>query len=462
MRRLQVHFRTDIYNLHDDMARGRLISLGSALTAAVYNAFITGIFYTGFLTMYDIPITGVGILTFIPFIANCFSLFSSAALERFRRRKWILLGAKIYFYAMYILAVTFMPTVVQEPQARLVWFGIIQFAAHAVYAVFSPGLTAWFYRFYPADNERRIRYIQLNQIFPSVFSSLSLVIAARLADAVSGTPAQGKLIIGMRCAAFVLVLLDVGMQACAREDTWPVAPKLRLSEIFTAPLRYRKFLCCMLLMFVWNFNSNLNNGLWSFHLLNHMHFSYTLINLMSASYTVLLVLLSPMWRRVLRRYSWIRTFGITNLLWVPTEITFFFMTPERQWIYIPFCLLQNILNIGFNLSYANVLYMNLPEENSTAHLAFSTIGCNVFAFLGLMTGTWLSGLDGGAPIRMLGMDVWAVQFTTLARSVIMLGIGLVCTRRWRSFTRDADIPEIEAWDRIPGARGLRQFFRGYH
>ena len=95
---------SDIYNLKDDLAKGRLISLGSSLMTAFYNVFITGIFYTGFLSMYGMSITGgQDHLPFIPYIASCFSVFSPMALRRYKKRKGILLAAKIYFYAMYIL-----------------------------------------------------------------------------------------------------------------------------------------------------------------------------------------------------------------------------------------------------------------------------------------------------------------------------------------------------------------------
>ena len=53
-------------------------------------ADITGIFYTGFLSMYDISITGVGIVTFIPYIASCFSVFSGMILGKIKKRKAVL------------------------------------------------------------------------------------------------------------------------------------------------------------------------------------------------------------------------------------------------------------------------------------------------------------------------------------------------------------------------------------
>lgn len=435
---------SDIYSLKDDDAKGRLISLGSALTTALYNVFITGVFYTGFLSMYGMSITSVGIISFIPYIGSCFSVFSSVILERIRKRKRILILSKVFFYSLYILATTIMPQFVQDVHSRLIWFAVILFIAHAVYALFSPGFTPWFYFFYPADHERRTRYITLNQIFASVMSSMALILSSIITDALSNTPYYTSVLLGLRYFAFVLVLLDVSMQACAKEYDYPQGPKIRFLQVFTLPFQYRKFLMCLLLMFAWNFIANLNNGLWAYHLLNHMHFSYTLMNAMSMMYTIILIFTSSVWRKILRRYSWIKTFGLAVLIWVPTEVLFFLMTPDRAYMYVPLCLAQNLLSVGLNISYANILYMNLPSENSTAHIAFYSIGCNLFAFLGLMIGTKISSIGGDVPHMLLGMPVYSVQYTTLCRAALMLILGLVLIVRWRSFTPDQDIQEIEA------------------
>jgi MFS family permease len=444
---------TDIYSLQNEESKGRLIFLGDALLTAMYNVFITGIFYTGFLSMYGISITGVGIVTFIPYIASCFSVFSPMILGRFKKRKGILLAAKIYFYAMYILATTVMPQFVTDPDARLAWFIILLFLAYAVYALFSPGITSWFARFYPQENKKRTRFIVLNQIFSSVLSSTMLLLSSLLTDAVAGSSMQNALILGFRYFAFVLVVVDVAMQACAKEYEYPEAPKLRLREVFTLPFKYRKFLLCMIFMFIWNFNSNLNNGLWSYHLLNHLHYSYTIINMASMSYTVILLLTSNWWEGFLRRFSWIKTFGIACMLFVPTEFMHFAMTPGMEWFYLITCLIQNVLSVPLNFSYANVLYMNLPEENATAHIAFNTIGCNLFAFLGMVTGTWIAGLTGDNTWNILGVEIYSVQFTTAARGVVMIILGYILVRFWRSFTRDEDIAEIDARNALHGRKG---------
>ncbi len=433
----------DIYSLRDEESKGRLISLGSAVMTAVYNVFITGIFYTGFLSMYGISITGVGIVTFIPYIANCFSIFSPAILDRFKKKKGILLASKIYFYAMYIIATTLMPQFVSDPDDRLTWFIILLFLAYAVYALFCPGLTTWFYRFYPQDSGQRTRYIVLNQTFSSILSSSVLLLSGILIDAVEGSPLQNQLILGFRYFAFVLVLIDVLMQAFAKEYPTPKAEKIRLLDVFTLPFRYKKFLLCMILMFVWNYISNLNNGLWNYHLLNHLHFSYTIINTISMLYTLILLLTSNLWQRILRRFSWIKTFGIAVLLFVPTEFAMFSLTPSDQALYVATALFQQILNVGLNFSYANILYMNLPEENSTAHVSFNTIGCNLFAFLGMITGTWVSSLSADQLVPFFGMEVYTVQHTTLLRAIGLFVLGMILIFFWKQFTPAHEINEVE-------------------
>ncbi len=446
---------SDIYNLKDNDAKGRLISLGSSLMTSFYNVFITGIFYTGFLSMYDISIEGAGIISYIPLIASCTSLFSSIILERIKKRKKILIASKIYFYAMYILATTLMPQFVTDPTARLWWFGIILFLAYAVYALFSPGFTPWFYTFYPNDNERRTRYITYNQIFSSIMSSAVMLLSAVITDALSGSEFQNTIILIMRYIAFALVLIDVAMQACAIEYPYPSGAKIKFRQIFTLPFQYKKFLYCLLLIFVWHFIAYLNNGLWAYHLLNHFDFSYTLINSMSVMYTFILIFTQPFWRGVLRKYSWVKTFGLTCLIWVPTEILFFLMNPTNLYMYIPLCVAQNLLSVGLNLSFSNILYMNLPSENSTAHIAFYSVGVNLFAFLGLYVGTEISSITGDTPIWFLNMEFYSVQFTTLARGIAMFALGLLLVLKWRSFTPQKDIDEVEAYASLPKIKRKR-------
>lgn len=433
----------DIFNVKDEEAKGRTITLTSNILTGLYNIFITGIFYTGFLTMYGMSITDTGILTFIPMIANLFSIFSNKILSRFKKQKRILLSAKIAYYALYIIATTVMPLFVIDPKARLICFGILVFCANAIYAPFLPGITVWFYNFYPKDNDRRARYLMLMQMISSVFSSIMMLISSMITDMLQGSEYQNQLILGLRYFAFILVLIEVFVQSRAMEVPSQENPNLKLRDVFTLSFQYPKLIACICLQFAWNFLANLGSGVWQYHMLNHLEFSYTTINIVNVLYTPVLLLMSPVWQKVLRRYSWIKTFGIAELLVVPAELVFFLMTPENGWMYIPFCIMQHFMYVGISLANGNVLYMNLPAENATTHLVFNTIGCNVFAVLGMALGTWVSSWSGDETIHLLGMNMYSVQFCALIKGSGMAVMGLIMFKKWRMFTNDADIAEIE-------------------
>ena len=420
---------SDIFSFRDDKSKGRVIQLSCSLLSTFYNVFITGIFYTG-------------IMTLIPYAANLLSGFSPRLLSRFTRRKSILLAAKTVYYLLYIVMTTMMPQFVTDPQARKLLFIVIIAVATGFYALFGTGFTTWFYNFYPADNERRTRYLTLLQIFSSILSSVILMTSGLITDALSNSPYQNQLILFFRYFAFALVIVENIIQIGAKEYPYKETENIKLREVFTLPFGFKKYILCSFFMFGWCYLNNLNNGLWQYHLLNNMKFSYTLINAMSVTYTVVLLLFSPVWRKLIRRYSWIKTFGIAMILFVPTEFLFFSMAAGNTALYVTNSIIQNIVCVGINLAYANILYMNLPEENSTAHLTFNSIGCNVFAFFGMVTGTWISSWYEGF-IVFLGMEIYAVQWTTIARAILLTAGGIFLCVKWRIFTRDSDIADVE-------------------
>ena len=432
-----------ICNLKSDDARGRLIYLSSVAFTAFYNIFISGIFYTGFLSMYDISIAGVGIVGFIPFIANLFSVYSSRILSRFQKRKTILLIAKTAYFTLKIVAVTIMPEFVTDPNARLIWFIGLTFVAHVVFAPFSPGITMWFYRFYPQDNSCRTVYLKYISIVNAITNTVVLIICSVLTDAVAGSPMQGEIIAFSRYLAFAMTLVETGIQFMAKEYPEHDDANTKLRDVFTLPLKYPRFLRCVVLMFIWTFSVSLYSGTWNYHLLNHLQFSYTLINMNQLIYLALVLLLGGRWERMVGRYSWIKTFGIAALIYAPTEIVSSVMPPHAGWLYLANCTIQNVSAVGSIMASGNIVYMNLPKENSTSHIAFYTIGTNISSLIGMLVGTWISSWTGDSAVSFMGLQLYSVQLTNFLRAVMLFIISYILINHWRWFTSDETILTIE-------------------
>ncbi|MBQ3049699.1 MAG: MFS transporter [Oscillospiraceae bacterium] len=433
---------TDIFNFKSDEGRGRVISLSASLLTAIYNMFISGLFYTGFLTMYGMSITDAGILSFVPFIANMLSIFSPKLLGRFKKRKKILLTAKVIYFFLNIVVTTFMPQIVTGTKARMICFIVISSVATGFFTLFNSGFTTWFYNFYPKESERRARFFSFSLIISSVLSNVILLASSLLTDALSNSPYQNTLIIVFRYFAFAMVLLEVFLQSKAKEYPYEESENLKFSDVFTLPFKQKKFMRCMAIQFMWCFVCYINN-LWGYHQLNHLKFSYTLVNSMSIVFAVFLIVFSPMWRKLLRRYSWIKTFGLSLLIHAPSEWLMVFMTENDAWLFVVTMIYQHIMSVGVNLAYGNILYMNLPKENSTAYICFNVVGCNIFSFIGMVCGTWISSFTGDVPIPLWGMDFYSVQIIPIIRFAVFMVFSLWMIIRWRDFTSDELIEEID-------------------
>jgi hypothetical protein len=407
----------DMFNMGDDLARGRSIVLASTLLGGIYNVFITGIFQTLFLSAYGITLIDMGVITFIPLFANCFCVFTPVILARFTRRKYILAASKAFFYFLYIIAVMIMPLFVKELRQRVLWFGVILFIAYSINALFSAGYTPWFYNFFPRDNERRARFFYYNQVLGSMIAGVAMVLSSLAAKRLAGS----NVISILRYAAFALVLIDILIQCSAREYPYPAGDtRIRFREIFTFPLRHRKFMLCLAVIFAWNYACSLNSGLWVYYLLNTAGLSYVYINVIEALAAIWVIAAAPAWRRAIANRSWTGTFMLTLLLWLPTEMGMSLVTQHTRWLWGILRVAQQIIQVGINLSYANLFYLNLPEDNRLAHTSFHSLGCNLAAGLGLVTGTWLCAVTGSSVLWVLGLPVTSAQMTTWLKSFVMV------------------------------------------
>ena len=143
------------------------------------NTFLTaGIFHTAFLIANDIDIVKVGIISFIPFLANTFSIFSPFILERFERRKGILTLGRLLYYTLYILGVTLLP-LVKGQNAKVISFAVIVFISNVINALTVTGYAAWHVNH---TQQGRADYISYMQTLSYVFTGIVLIASSLIAD----------------------------------------------------------------------------------------------------------------------------------------------------------------------------------------------------------------------------------------------------------------------------------------
>jgi hypothetical protein len=438
MRRLVNAYRASrfyfLFNGSDEKAFGRLVMLASAILSSCIALLTSGVFYTGFLIGNDINIVNLGIISFLPFIANCFGVFAPLILERFEKRRVILALARIAYFTINILGMTLLPIFVKDPTQKVIGFAIIVFVSHLINALFTGGYAAWHLNFIP--NKVRAEYFSFQQITATTISSAMLLASSFIADALRGTPHQMTIIVALRYIAYALALVEMVILLLPKEYPYPrKVSTISIKNVFVLPFQHPKFLKTMGLIAAWMFFASLAASSFTYYLLNQVGVQYTFINSIDASYALFLIFFSPFWKRILRKWSWLKTFAVTALFHVPTTLVYAFTTKANfVWIMLAVRLTQHFIGVGINLAWANMPYLNLPKEDQSNYIVFYSLVSNFSAFISVSLSTWLISITQGMKFSIFGVPFINVQMLVLLQALGQLLIGLWVLWKQKSLT----------------------------
>jgi len=378
----------------------------------------TGIFYSAFLLSYGMDKTRIGILTFIPYIACLFGLLTPYVLERFPKRKNILVGGKFAYYALNIIGITLLPRIVPDTQARIFWFVVLVFAANAVDMLFASGFTAWTAN-YLSDNIRN-SFFAISMFLQNGFTYGITILLSFIGDRVSGTVYEQPFLIGVRYVAFGIALVDCVIWLYLKEYPYPKVKKVRLVNVFILPIRNKKYLGAVAIGALYNLAINVPLGVATTYVYEDVGISYSLFNIVSICYALFIALFSGVWKRFIARYYYFRSILYTLLMYVPVNLAYFFVTSERIWLYVVIRLMEHTLFVCFTMAVNSLPYVYLPDEDHTCYISFYTIVSNMAIFLATMAGTVFTKFMDGKMVESFGQMISGMRLIFPMASGMML------------------------------------------
>lgn len=380
-----------LFNFHDEQAKGRSVMLASSILSGIISWLTGGLFYTSFLMHNGIDLVKIGIISFMPYIANCFAVFAPSILERFPRRRWVLFGGRLAYYVLMILAVTVMPAFVQDPDWRTFCFAVLIFAANIVNALFAGGYSAWHINFIP--NSIRAEYFSTSSMIANFLSLGTALLSSLVADAFSASHYAYTIIIVLRLLAFALALLELWFLLMPVEYPYEKSSeKIRFTDIITKPLSQPKFMKTLLLMGIWTFFVDTSASAINYYLLNDVGVSYTFTFTLNMLYPFFMLLLIKPTNRMINQHGWFPVFALGAILYALPSFLYSFVTAANYlWLMPVVRITQHIFGVSLNTAYSNLPYINMPESDRVSYLAFYTIFINALAFLGVLFGTWFVG-----------------------------------------------------------------------
>jgi len=427
-----------LFNYKDELAKGRCSMLISAVIGSVNGWLTGGLFYTSFLMANGINLVNIGIISFVPYIAHCFSIFSPMILERFPKRKKILLGSSFITSTLSLLVLTFMPRFISDPTVKMVLFVILIFTTNIITSLFSSGWTAWHVKFIP--DSVRAEYFSASTLFTAFIGCGSALISSVVADALSASAYKDTIIVVFRLIAFGLAMLNLVNLAIPKEYPYERSAEIpRLRHIVTKPFQHKKFMLTMCLAVIWSFCVSCSPASLNYYLINDVGVSYSFIYIINMFYPFFLMAFLPFWKRILRKQGWLKTIAIGAILHLPTNLLYSCVTSANYiWLMPLVRLTQHFFGVGFNVAYANILYINLPEEDQTNYISFYTLITNIAGFLGSMAATTFIARFPDLVVTIFGLRFTNVQMLLwmdcLGDILLPLGIMLLL----KQITPDAE------------------------
>jgi len=406
-----------LFTLKDEFGRGRCVMLSSAVLMAINAWLTTDVFYTSFLMIYGIDLVNIGIITFIPYIACCFSIFSPSILERFPKRRWLLIGGRFLYHTFNILGITLVPVLVQDAGMRIVAFVVVIFLANLVNALFSSGYSIWHLNFIP-ERIRADYFLKQSTVSNFIGIGISLL-SAVVADALSASPYADTIIIAFRYIAYGLAIIELVILALPKEYPYPqTSSRPRLRDIVVMPLSSKPFMMTIAVIVLHTFFTYIPTSFVNYYLLNDVGIQYTFIYGINMIYPFMLIVFQPLVKRLINRYGWFKVLAVSLLIHAPSWVAYACVDASNYlWLYAAMRIYQHIAGVGVNTAYANISFVNLPPKDQTNYFSFYLLTANLTTFAGMMVGTALVAWIGDWTLALFGMRFTSVQILLLIQAL---------------------------------------------
>lgn len=400
------------------------------ILANVAANLIGGNFFTGLLIVLQADDAFVGLTTMLIFGGNLLQLLSPYLLERFNRRKPLLIALRVLLHLVNIIFIGLIPFMPADTQTRLMFLGFSVFLVNVIGAFLGPGMSVWHIAHIPSSV--RVQYFSVISLLNGVFIAAFNLMGSSVVDLFRQRGSELMGLSALRILSLLLAVFEIIMM-CRIKELPPKKQSQRISlkALFTQPWKHPIYLRSVLVVSLWSVVVNLPGSFYTVYMLRELQVSYSYIMLVSTMNVAVLLSLTWLWRKIFVKHNWLKPLSWAILALAPHYIVLAFVSPGLMYLYPLGVLWSNICSCGINLAFAGVSFINLPEDNQTVFIGFYST-CNFLAGLLAATAarTFVTSLNG-LRFTLLGIPFGEKQLLMLVVSLLMVGVGLAVRAIWK-------------------------------
>jgi len=413
------NFTEEWYRRGDEQSQNRRNLLFANYTVNIIANIVGASFFTGLLINMNADDGFIGKMTIISVSMNLLQMFAPLLLERFKQRKKLLMAGRAVIMFINIVFIGLIPLFPASQQLRLSIMALAVLILNFFNAIVSPGITVWFISFTP---------VYMRAKFFSVISMTNGIVVA-LAAFGAGTvvdifKARGMELAGLevvRGIALLIAVVDflllVGMKEYPYENTGGI----NIKQLLIEPFKERLYLRTVAIAFLWNLTANIPGAFYTIYLLKDLGVNYSFLMLMGFINMPVLIFLTPVWTRFLKRFSWFKTLAVAMALYLLHYTLLAFITGSTIRFLYPIALLYAYtMALGINLAFTNIPYVNIPAKNQTLFIGFYSTIANLGALIGVTVGNSFIAATRGKTFTLIGVTLQNKQYLLLFTALMML------------------------------------------
>ena len=172
-------------------------------------------------------------------------------------------------------------------------------AAQLINALIAPGLQVWHIGCIP--EEKRLGYFSLFSVLNCIITYGSLFLAGIFADILVRSLGDHYALPTLRLVFLMLAALDILFLTRIHEYPNPPGAKPSLRQMLRCIPACPAYMKIIGIAALWNFVANVPSQYYTTYLLDNLNLSYTFINSVNLFNIVAVILLTPLWKKLIQR-----------------------------------------------------------------------------------------------------------------------------------------------------------------
>jgi hypothetical protein len=423
---------TLVFNRSEEYARNRLYILWFSIFANVVATLYGGYFFTGLLLRLGADDAYMGAVTIVTYACNILAVFSPMFIERFARRKRMLLIARSVYYLLLLGFVTLIPFAGTGDGPKLAGIMTVIALANLISASTGSGMSVWHLQSMP-ESVRSPFYSNLNMII-GILNMILLNIAGLFADYFKSRGNEILGIVLLRAAACLFAVVEIYNLSRIREYPYArPAVRINLRDIFTNPLKNKRYRAVMAVIVLWTFTASMPGPFYQVYLIKNLEISYSFLSVVNLLNIPVLLIAMPIWGRVIARLGDVRLMPALSGMIALHFLSLAFVTAENyQWLYPLTVFYYFLLAAGITQAASLMPFKFMPEVNQSNYLSFYGTVNTLAALLGTLAGQQIVVSTEALSFGLLGMAIGNKQFIMLVTgaAIISGAVAMAFINRW--------------------------------